>query len=252
VDTKKQNNTKQQRTILFCHGTGCVAGKAVEIREATEQALAAEGITDVKVDFTGCHGFCQQGPIAVVEPDGVFYTHVTVEDVPDIVKNHIIGGKPVERLFFVDPMTKKAIPYYKDIPFYKIQERIVLRHCGKINPEKIESYIEVGGYQSAKKALLTMTPEQIIDEVKKSGLRGRGGGGFSTGQKWEFARKSPGKEKYIICNADEGDPGAFMDRSLAEGDPHAVLEGMIIGGKAAGYRAFPQSYRNSPGSQYAG
>jgi NADH-quinone oxidoreductase subunit F len=234
VDTKKQNNTKQQRTILFCHGTGCVAGKAVEIREATEQALAAEGITDVKVDFTGCHGFCQQGPIAVVEPDGVFYTHVTVEDVPDIVKNHIIGGKPVERLFFVDPMTKKAIPYYKDIPFYKIQERIVLRHCGKINPEKIESYIEVGGYQSAKKALLTMTPEQIIDEVKKSGLRGRGGGGFSTGQKWEFARKSPGKEKYIICNADEGDPGAFMDRSLAEGDPHAVLEGMIIGGFAMG------------------
>jgi NADH-quinone oxidoreductase subunit F len=234
VDIKNQNNTPQTRSILFCHGTGCVSGKAVEIREATEKALAAEGINDVKVDFTGCHGFCQQGPIAVVEPDGVFYCHVTVADVADIVKNHIKGGKPVERLFFNDPVTKKAIPLYKDIPFYKIQTRIVLRHCGKINPEKIEDYIAVSGYESAKKALTTMTPEQIIDEVKKSGLRGRGGGGFSTGQKWEFARKSPGAEKYVICNADEGDPGAFMDRSLAEGDPHSVIEGMIIGGFAMG------------------
>jgi NADH-quinone oxidoreductase subunit F len=233
VDIKNRNNT-QQRSILFCHGTGCVSGKAVEIREATEKALAAEGITDVKVDFTGCHGFCQQGPIAVVEPDGVFYTHVTVKDVPDIVKQHLIGNQPVERLFFVDPVTKKSIPLYKDIPFYKIQQRIVLRHCGKINPEKIEDYIAVGGYQSARKALTTMTPDQIIDEVKKSGLRGRGGGGFSTGQKWEFARKEPGTVKYVICNADEGDPGAFMDRSLAEGDPHSVIEGMIIGGFAMG------------------
>jgi NADH-quinone oxidoreductase subunit F len=234
VDIKNQNNAQQTRSILFCHGTGCVSGKAVEIREATEKALAAEGIKDVKVDFTGCHGFCQQGPIAVVEPDGVFYCHVTVADVADIVKNHIKGGRPVVRLFFNDPVTKKAIPLYKDIPFYKIQTRIVLRHCGKINPEKIEDYIAVGGYESAKKALTKMTPEQIIDEVKKSGLRGRGGGGFSTGQKWEFARKSPGAEKYVICNADEGDPGAFMDRSLAEGDPHSVIEGMIIGGFAMG------------------
>jgi NADH-quinone oxidoreductase subunit F len=233
VDTKNRNN-QQQRSILFCHGTGCVSGKAIEIREATEKALAAEGITDVKVDFTGCHGFCQQGPIAVVEPDGIFYCHVSVADVPDIVKQHLIGGRPVERLFFNDPVTKTTIPLYKDIPFYKIQTRIVLRHCGKINPEKIEDYIAVGGYVSAKKALTTMTPDQIIDEVKKSGLRGRGGGGFSTGQKWEFARKSPGTEKYVICNADEGDPGAFMDRSLAEGDPHSVVEGMIIGGFAMG------------------
>ncbi len=234
MDTKNQNNTQPMRSILFCHGTGCVSGKAVEIREATEKALAAEGITNVKVDFTGCHGFCQQGPIAVVEPDGVFYCHLTVADVPDIVKNHIRDGKPVERLYFVDPVTKISIPLYQDIPFYKIQSRIVLRHCGKINPEKIEDYIAVGGYQSAKKALLQMTPEQIIEEVKISGLRGRGGGGFSTGQKWEFARKSPGTEKYVICNADEGDPGAFMDRSLAEGDPHSVIEGMIIGGYAIG------------------
>jgi NADH-quinone oxidoreductase subunit F len=234
VDTKNLNNTQQQRSILFCHGTGCVSGKAVDIREATEKALAAEGITNVKVDFTGCHGFCQQGPIAVVEPDGIFYCHLTVGDVPDIVKNHIRDGKPVERLFFIDPVTKKSIPFYKDIPFYKIQTRIVLRHCGKINPEKIEDYVAVGGYASARKALLHMTPEQIIEEVKKSGLRGRGGGGFSTGQKWEFARKSPGTEKYVICNADEGDPGAFMDRSLAEGDPHSVIEGMIIGGFAMG------------------
>ncbi len=228
------NNTNTQRTILFCHGTGCVSGKAIEIREATEKALLQEGLTDVKVDFTGCHGFCQQGPIAVVEPDGIFYTHVTVNDVPDIVKSHFRDGKPVSRLFYKDPNTGEAIPLYKDIPFYKLQRRIILRNCGHINPERIDDYIAIGGYESARKAVLNMTPEQIIDEVKRSGLRGRGGAGFSTGQKWEFCKKSPGNEKYIICNADEGDPGAFMDRSLAEGDPHSVLEGMIIGAFAMG------------------
>jgi NADH-quinone oxidoreductase subunit F len=228
------NKTNTQRTILFCHGTGCVSGKAIELREAMVKALDKEGITDVKVDFTGCHGFCQQGPIVVIEPEGVFYTHVGQADISDIVKSHIRDGKPVERLFYKDPNTGEPIALYKNIPFYKYQKRIILRNCGHINPERIEDYIAEGGYESARKALLTMTPEQIIDEVKKSGLRGRGGAGFSTGQKWEFCRKAPGTVKYIICNADEGDPGAFMDRSLAEGDPHSVLEGMIIGAFAMG------------------
>ncbi|HSW58927.1 MAG TPA: NADH-ubiquinone oxidoreductase-F iron-sulfur binding region domain-containing protein, partial [Dehalococcoidales bacterium] len=228
MDIKNQNNPNVQRRILFCHGTGCVSGKAEDIREATEKALAAEGITDVKVDFTGCHGFCQQGPIAVVEPEGFFYCLLKVSDVPDIVKNHFRDGQPVERLFYKEPVTHKPIPYYKDIPFYKLQDRIILSHCGNINPEKIEDYLAVGGYEAAKKAILQMTPEQIIDEVKKSGLRGRGGSGFSTGQKWEFVRKTPGTEKYVICNV------AFMDRSMAEGDPHAVIEGMMIGAFAMG------------------
>ncbi len=231
---RDQNKQNGQHTILFCHGTGCVSGKAIEIRQATEKALAALGLTGVKVDFTGCHGFCQQGPIAVVEPEGIFYTHVSVNDVPEIVKSHIRDGKPVKRLFFKDPNSGEPIPYYKDIPFYKIQQRIILKNCGKINPEKIEDYIAIGGYKSARKALTEMTPEQVIDEIKKSGLRGRGGAGFSTGTKWELCRKSPGATKYIICNADEGDPGAFMDRSLAEGDPHSVLEGMLIAAFAIG------------------
>jgi NADH-quinone oxidoreductase subunit F len=234
VTIKNPSNDGYKRTILYCQGTGCIAGKASEIREATEKALQKEGITDIKVDFTGCHGYCQQGPIAVVEPDGIFYTHVSATDVPDIVKSHLIKGKPVERLFFKDPNTGEAIPLYKDIPFYKIQYRIVLRNCGKINPEKIEDYIAVGGYESARKALTTMTPEKVIDEIKKSGLRGRGGAGFPTGMKWELCRKAPGDVKYIICNADEGDPGAFMDSSLAEGDPNSILEGMIIGAFAMG------------------
>jgi NADH-quinone oxidoreductase subunit F len=228
------NSTDNQRTILFCHGTGCVSGRAMELRAGMEKALEKEGITNVKVNFTGCHGFCQQGPIAVVEPEGVFYTHVTLADISDIVKSHFCDGKPVEHLFYKDPNTGEPIPLYKDIPFYKHQKRIILRNCGHINPERIEEYLAIGGYEAARKALRTMTPEQVIDEIKKSGLRGRGGAGFSTGQKWEFCRKAPGTVKYIICNADEGDPGAFMDRSLAEGDPHSVLEGMIIAAYAMG------------------
>lgn len=231
---KNLKDITKPRSILFCHGTGCISSKAIEIREAMEKALVKEGITDVKVDFTGCHGFCQQGPIAVVEPEGIFYTHVTVSDVPDIAKSHFLEGNPVKHLFYKDPNTGEPIPLYKNIQFYKFQKRIILKNCGHINPEKIEDYISAGGYEAARKALLKMTPQQVIDEVKRSGLRGRGGAGFSTGQKWEFCRKSPGTTKYIICNADEGDPGAFMDRSLAEGDPHSVLEGMIISGYAIG------------------
>ncbi len=225
---------QNQCTIFICQGTGCTSGKSVEVREALEKAVAELGLNNVRVDFTGCHGFCQQGPIAFVEPEGIFYTHVSVEDVPEIVQSHLRDGQPVARLFYKDPISGEAVPYYKDINFYKKQQRIVLRNCGRINPERIEDYIATGGYQSLRKVLLEMTPEQVIDEVKHSGLRGRGGAGFPTGLKWEFCRKYPGEEKYVICNADEGDPGAFMDRSIMEGDPHTVIEGMAIAAYAIG------------------
>lgn len=223
-----------RQTIFICQGTGCVSDKAVEIREALEKKVVELKLNNVKVDFTGCHGFCEQGPIAFIEPEGIFYTHVRVEDVPEITQSHLQNGQPVERLFFKDPVTGQAVPCYKDIDFYAKQQRIVLRNCGRINPERIEDYLSTGGYQSLRKALFEMTPEQVIDEVKRSGLRGRGGAGFPTGLKWEFCRKSPGKVKYLICNADEGDPGAFMDRSTMEANPHAVIEGMAIAAYAIG------------------
>jgi NADH-quinone oxidoreductase subunit F len=217
-----------RRTINICQGTGCVSGKSLEITEALKKQIEELGLTDVKVDFTGCHGFCEQGPVAIVEPEGVFYTHVTLEDVPEIVASHLRDGKPVERLFYKDPSSGQAIPYHKDIKFYSLQQRIVLRNCGRINPERIEDYIATGGFASLKKVLKEMTPQQVIDEIKKSGLRGRGGAGFSTGQKWQFCHDEVGEQKYMVCNADEGDPGAFMDRSTMEGDPNTVIEGMTI------------------------
>jgi len=223
-----------QHTIFVCQGTGCVSAKSVEIREALDKAAAEMGLEGVKVDFTGCHGFCEQGPIAFVEPEGIFYTHVSVEDVPEIIQSHLRDGQPVERLFYRDPVSGQAVPYYKDINFYKKQKRIVLRNCGRINPERIEDYITTGGYQSLRKVLFEMAPEQVIDEVKRSGLRGRGGAGFPTGLKWESCRNTPGTQKYMICNADEGDPGAFMDRSTMEGDPNTVIEGMAIAAYAIG------------------
>ena len=220
--------------ISVCQGTGCVSGKAFEIRAALEEAVAGLALEDVKVDFTGCHGFCQQGPIVIIEPEGIFYAKVSVDDVPEIVQSHLRDGKPVENLFYIDPISGEPVPHYKDISFYKKQQRIILRNCGRINPERIEDYIAVGGYQSLSKVLLEMTPEQVINEVKRSGLRGRGGAGFPTGLKWEFCHNAPGSQKYMICNADEGDPGAFMDRSTMEGDPHTVIEGMTIAAYAIG------------------
>ncbi len=234
IEAKSSKVSDNQRTILVCHGTGCVSGKAIEIREALEKTVVEMGLDGVKVDFSGCHGFCQQGPIAVIEPEGIFYARVSVDDVPEIAQSHLRDGKPVERLFYKDPISGEAVPYYKDIKFYSKQQRIILRNCGHINPERIEDYTAVGGYQSLRKVLLEMTPEQVIDEVKRSGLRGRGGAGFPTGVKWEFCRKAPGTQKYMICNADEGDPGAFMDRSTMEGDPHTVIEGMSIAAYAIG------------------
>ncbi|MBA7605288.1 Ferredoxin--NADP reductase [subsurface metagenome] len=229
-----QDYPNNQRTIFICHGTGCVSGGSVEIRLALEKEVEELGLDNVKVDFTGCHGFCEQGPIVVVEPEGTFYAHVTIEDVPDIARSHLRDGKPVERLFYRDPVSGEAVRYYKDINFYKKQHRLILRNCGHINPERIEDYIATGGYQSLRKVLSEITPEQVIDEVKRSRLRGRGGAGFSTGQKWEFCHTAPGTQKYMICNADEGDPGAFMDRSIMEGDPHTVIEGMTIAAYAIG------------------
>ena len=231
---KPAKETVSQHTVFVCHGTGCVSGKAFEIREALEKEVARLGLEGVKVDFTGCHGFCQQGPIAVVEPEGIFYTKVTVEDAPEIAQSHLRDGKPVERLFYHDPVSDEAIPCHEDIPFYSRQQRIILRNCGRINPERIDDYVAAGGYESLRKVLVEMTSEQVIDEVKRSGLRGRGGAGFSTGQKWEFCAKAKSDQKYLICNADEGDPGAFMDRSIIEADPHSVIKGMSIGAYAVG------------------
>jgi (2Fe-2S) ferredoxin len=212
-----------------------MSSKSDQIRAALESEVARLGLGNrYQIKFSGCHGFCQRGPIVIVEPEGIFYSQVKVDDAPEIAQSHLRDEKPVARLFYHDPVTEEAVPRYQDISFYARQQRIVLRNCGHINPEDIDDYLEVGGYQALKKVLEEMTPEQVIDEVKRSGISGRGGAGFSTGLKWEFCRRSPGTEKYIICNADEGDPGAFMDRSTMEGDPHTVIEGMIIGAYAIG------------------
>jgi (2Fe-2S) ferredoxin len=224
---------QNHRTVFVCQGTGCLSSESGPVYEALRAEVARLGLRDVEVDFTGCHGFCEQGPNVVVEPEGIFYTHVQSEDAAEIVHSHLRDGKPVERLFYRDPVTNKAIPNYSEINFYKKQQRIILRNCGRINPEKIDHYIAQGGYRALRKAFL-MTPEEVIEEIKKSGLRGRGGAGFPTGRKWEFCRKAQGDKKYVICNADEGDPGAFMDRSILEADPHSVIEGLSIAGYAIG------------------
>ncbi|HEY78419.1 MAG TPA: NADH-quinone oxidoreductase subunit NuoF [Dehalococcoidia bacterium] len=222
---------KKQREVLVCRASGCPGSDLILGR--LEEEIARLGL-DVKVKATGCHGFCQVGPTVMVEPEGIFYCHVEPEDAAEIVASHLDGGVPVERLFYRDPVTDQAIPHYADIDFYRKQERIVLRNCGRINPENIEEYLTAGGYRSLRKVLLEMTPEQVIAEIKSSGLRGRGGAGFPTGVKWDFCRQAPGSAKYMICNADEGDPGAFMDRSILESDPHAVIEGLAIAAYAIG------------------
>ena len=225
---------QKQRTIFICRGTGCLSAGSDNVYEALKAEVARQEIKGVEVDFAGCHGFCEQGPNVVIEPEGIFYTQVQAEDAPEIVSSHLREGKPVERLFYHDPVSGKAISNYSEINFYKKQQRVILRHCGHINPEDIDQYIAQEGYRALKKALTEMSPEQVIEEVKNSGLRGRGGAGFPTWRKWEFCRMAQGEQKYIICNADEGDPGAFMDRSILEADPHAVIEGLAIAGYAIG------------------
>ncbi|MBP1659902.1 MAG: nuoF, partial [Candidatus Aminicenantes bacterium] len=227
---------KQYRAhLLVCAGTGCVSCGSFKIKEALEKEIKTRGLQEeVQVVATGCNGFCERGPIVLVQPDGVFYQLLTVDDVPHLVEEHLLKGRPVKKLMYVPPAEKQPVPKMKDIEFFKHQRLIVLRNRGRIDPEKIEEYIAFDGYEAMAKALTGMTPQEIIDEILFSGLRGRGGAGFPTGKKWAAAAKEKATPKYLICNGDEGDPGAFMDRSVLEADPHAVLEGMVIGAKAIG------------------
>ena len=224
---------KDRVYLLICGGTGCHATGSIRVRDALAAAIAEKGLEEkTRVIETGCNGFCAMGPILVVHPGDTFYQKLSVEDIPELVESHLIGGKPVERLLYKDPVSKARITAQTDIPFFSHQMPRALRNKGLIDPERIDEYIGRDGYFGAAKALFDMTPQQIIAEMKISGLRGRGGAGFPAGVKWDFASKSGGSVKYVLCNADEGDPGAFMDRSILEADPHAVLEGMIIAARA--------------------
>jgi NADH-quinone oxidoreductase subunit F len=224
------------RRVLVCQETPCLSMGSDAVLEALKEEVIRQGVTDVEVDFTGCHGhgLCGHGPSVVIEPDGVFYLGVEAKDAAEIVSSHLRDGKLVERLLYHDSASGQVVSRYSDVSFYNKQQRVILRDCGRVNPESIDAYISNGGYLALRKALLEMTPQEVIEEINKSGLRGRGGAGFSTGQKWEFCRNAPGDKKYVICNADEGDPGAFMDRSILEADPHGLLEGLMIAAYAMG------------------
>jgi len=227
---------KDYRThVLVCAGTACVSNESLKIKAAFEREIKKLGLEEeVQVIGTGCNGFCERGPVAVVQPDDVFYQRLKKEDIPFLAEEHFLKGRPVERLMYVPEDDEKPIPKMMDIEFFKHQRLIVLRNRGRMDPEKIDEYIAFDGYTALAKALTSMSPRKIIEEIKAAGLRGRGGAGFPAGIKWERCRTTPGKTKYLICNADEGDPGAYMDRSILEADPHAVLEGMTIGAKAIG------------------
>ncbi|MBC5630030.1 NADH-quinone oxidoreductase subunit NuoF [Clostridium sp. NSJ-6] len=228
-------NENGEKHILICGGTGCKSANADKILSELNRSIEKYGLQDkVKVIMAGCFGFCAKGPIVKIEPDDTFYIQVTPEDAEDIIKNHIVYGNVVERLLFTDPSDNSKIKSQHNIPFYKKQMRIALRNCGVIDPENIKEYIAADGYKALGNVLKNYEPIEVINEITKSGLRGRGGGGFPTGVKWKFARESKSDVKYIICNADEGDPGAFMDRSILEGDPHSVLEAMAIAGYSIG------------------
>ena len=229
-ETLVQGRDPDKPCITICAGTGCLAHGCQRLVSAFQEELARHGLTDqVDIRTTGCHGFCERGPVVVIHPEGIFYERMQPQDAAEVVERTIINHEIVERLLYTDPATGEQIVYERDVPFYKHQTRMVMAHNGLINPTSIEDYISVGGYGALLKALYTMQPDEVLDAVKKSGLRGRGGGGFPTGRKWESCRQAPGDIRYVICNADEGDPGAYMDRSVLEGNPHSVLEGMIIG-----------------------
>ncbi len=228
---------KHPKKVIVCCGTGCLANGAAEIVEAFHTALKDRKIKDFTIEAvkeTGCHGFCEQGPLVVIEPHGTFYCHVKPKDVPEIIDKSIAGSETVDRLFYTDPVKKEKVERYPDVPFFSHQHRIALRNLGKIAANDIREYIAVGGYQAITKVLTSMNPDQVIEEVTSSGLRGRGGAGFSAGKKWRTCKNVESDVRYVICNGDEGDPGAFMDRSIMEGDPHAVLEGMMICAFAVG------------------
>lgn len=221
--------------ILICGGTGCKASDSHIIAERLQQALERNNIANkVDVITTGCFGFCEKGPIVKIIPDNTFYTQVVPDDADEVVREHIIGGRKIKRLLYIDSKTEKTVSDSKHMDFYRKQMRIALRNCGFIDPENIEEYIALDGYMALADSLLHKKPEEVIDVIKRSGLRGRGGGGFPTGKKWEFAHKQQADMKYVVCNADEGDPGAFMDRSIMEGDPHSIVEAMAVCGYSIG------------------
>lgn len=218
--------------VLVCTGVGCISAGSQEVLAALKRAIKDHGL-DVTVTHTGCHGYCKMGPLVVVYPGGVFYRHVTPDEVPRLVQQHLVGGEPVQDLLYREP-GRNPVLFARDVPFFRKQKRIVLANAGLINPENIDEYVAHDGYAALARVLAEYSPEEVIDVVTRSGLRGRGGAGFLTGKKWAFARAAEAHPKYIVCNADEGDPGAFMDRAILEGDPHAVLEGMLIAGYAVG------------------
>jgi NADH-quinone oxidoreductase subunit F len=236
---------KVTRRVILCAGTGCVANGALKVYQAFVDGIKAKGldiVTELKeeakpgtlVSKSGCQGFCQMGPLVTIEPDGFLYTKVKENDVEEIINTTLINHQPVERLFYVEPVSGKKCSGTAEIPFYQRQHRFTLKACGHVDPEDIREYIHNEGYMAAKKAYTELSPKAICEEILVSGLRGRGGGGFPTGRKWELTRVQPGEKKYIVCNGDEGDPGAFMDRSVMEGNPHSVIEGMMIAAKAIG------------------
>ena len=230
VNTKADTREKH---ILVCHGTGCTSSKSPQILENFRKILKEKNITNVRVIKTGCFGLCAKGPIVIIRPEDTFYAMVTPEDCEEIIETHIVKGERVERLLCKD-IDGTVVNSLDELNFYKKQKRIALKNCGVVNPEEIDEYIAFDGYKALEKVLKEMTQDEVIDIIKESGLRGRGGAGFPTGKKWELTKASEGNQKYVVCNADEGDPGAFMDRSILEGDPHSVLEAMTIAGYSIG------------------
>ncbi len=234
-ESLQKSREKNKPCITICSGTGCQATGASEVVEEFRKEILNQHLgEEVEVRATGCHGFCERGPLVVIRPEMICYTNVEKKDVYKIITDTVLGGKVIEELLYQNPETKERIIHEYDIPFYKFQQRLVFGANGEIDPTSIDDYIATGGYQALEKVLTEMKPEDVIETIKRSGLRGRGGGGFPTGVKWEACRKAKGKEKFVICNADEGDPGAYMDRSLLEGNPHSVIEGMLIGAYAIG------------------
>ena len=227
------NSNSIERHILVCNGTGCTSSKSPKIMETLNKLIEEKNIKNVRVVKTGCFGLCSKGPIIIVRPEDTFYSLVTVEDCEEIINSHIVEGKIVERLLCKD-VDGTVVNRLDELPFYKKQKRIVLKNCGVIDPENIDEYIAFDGYKALEKVLTSMSKDEVIDEISKSGLRGRGGAGFPTGRKWSFVKAEEGDQKYVVCNADEGDPGAFMDRSVLEGDPHTIIEAMSIAGYTIG------------------
>lgn len=223
----------KQKDILVCHGTGCTSSKSPLILKKLNELIKKNNLENVRAVMVGCLGLCSKGPIVIVRPEDTFYSKVTVDDCEEIITSHIMNGKVVDRLLAKD-ITGNNVKSLDELPFYKKQKRVALKNCGIINPEDIDEYIAFDGFKALEKALTKMTPEEVIKEISDSGLRGRGGAGFPTGKKWEFVKQEKSRQKYVICNADEGDPGAFMDRSILEGDPNSVIEAMAIAGYAVG------------------